>query len=361
MTDLVFTSEQEYQAHCNKDTNRVHVVYKNVVYDVTEFLDDHPGGAAYIYDYQNKNITEVFHNDDIHEHSDNAVRMLSKYKIGRIQAQKEGQQAKVEEKPQELESYPLITKEKIEYKEFTIDLTRGMVPQVLSLNKKQYMHMIHNPIHLPYCRLFDSDLFEGFSRNPWYRIPIMWIPICLTLIYYGLTFDYPEHSPFDKYLYSGSESFTIFAVIFAFLTGLFVWSFMEYILHRGVFHFDPYLPDNKYALYLHFLIHGIHHTIPMDADRLVFPPVLGAITYSLLFPLLTSIFPGNLGRILGAGVVVGYICYDMTHIYIHHRNPGSGHFKEMKSYHNKHHYVDGDNGYGITTKFWDKVFRTEIL
>jgi len=356
--DLVFKTEKDFKSYCNEHSSQTHVVHKNVVYDVTEFLDSHPGGAAYIQEFNNKDISEVFHSDEHHEHSDNALRMLYKYKIGRLQYQ---ENKKTEEKPQEVESYPLITKEKVQYKEFSIDLTRGMVPQVLSLNKKQYMHMIHNSIHLPYCRLFDSDLFEGFSRNPWYRIPIMWIPICLAVFYYGLTFDYPDHSSLDKYLHLASADFCITAVVVAFLSGILLWTFAEYCLHRGIFHFDDYLPDNKYALYLHFLIHGIHHTIPMDPDRLVFPPVLGAITYCILFPTLTSIFTGNLGRIMGAGFIIGYICYDMTHIYIHHCTPWIGHLKEMKKYHNKHHYVDGNKGYGITSKLWDKVFRTELL
>jgi len=221
--------------------------------------------------------------------------------------------------------------------------------------------MIHNAIHLPYCRLFDSDLFESLSRNPWYRIPMLWLPVCAYLFYHGITFDYPEHSFLDQFLFIGSASFSVIAVILAFLVGIFIWTLGEYGLHRGVFHFDDYLPDNKWALWLHFLIHGIHHTIPMDADRLVFPPALGVIVYSLLFPVLTALLPGNLGRIVGTGVAVGYICYDMTHIYIHHCSPFIGHLKEMKRYHNKHHYVDGNRGYGITSKIWDKVFGTELV
>jgi len=73
------------------------------------------------------------------------------------------------------------------------------------------------------------------------------------------------------------------------------------------------------------------------------------------------LFYGNLGRIVNAGFLLGYVCYDMTHIYIHHGTPWISHFKEMKKYHNKHHYVDGDRGYGISSKFWDKVFGTELL
>jgi len=355
-TDIAFANVKEFEKYAQEHKTKTHVIYKQQVYDVTEFLDDHPGGPAYILDFENKDITYVFHDEEHHEHSETALRMLLKYKIGYIAKESEGKL----DKPEEVESYPRITKEKVEYNDFTIDLTRGMVPQVLGLNKKQYMHMIHNSIHLPYCRLFDSDLFEGFSRNPWYRIPMLWLPIAGYLLYQGLTFDYPEHSFFDKFLLTGGAQFSAIAVALTFLFGIFIWTLAEYGLHRGVFHFDDPLPDHKYALYLHFIIHGIHHTIPMDPDRLVFPPVLGFIVYSIFFPAITWLLPGNFGRIFAVGFIIGYVCYDMTHIYIHHCQPFIEHLKEMKRYHNKHHYIDGDNAYGITSKIWDKVFGTEL-
>jgi len=355
----VFSSFQEFKKHCDENPSKTLVVYKDNVFDVTEFLDDHPGGPAFIMDHQSQDITKVFHDDDLHEHSDNALRMLYKYKIGIIQ--KKAENGETVKKVEEVETYPKITKEKIEYKEFSVDLTRGMCPQVLKMNKKQYMHMIHNPIHLHYCRLFDSDLFEGFSRNPWYRIPMLWLPVAFYLMYQGLTHDYADHGMFDKYLMLDSPDFSWIAVVLTFLFGIFVWTLAEYGLHRGVFHFDDPLPDHPIALYLHFIIHGIHHTIPMDPDRLVFPPVLGLIVYSMLFPLITWLMPGNLSRVFAPGFIIGYICYDMTHIYIHHCVPFIEHLKEMKRYHNKHHYVDGDKAYGITSKIWDKVFGTELF
>jgi len=352
--NITFSTRQEYNDYCQKHSTKTHIIYKGSVYDVTEFLDDHPGGPELITDYKNKDISEIFLSEQHHEHSQAAQRMLASYKIGTIL------ESGSEEKQEEEESYPRITKDKIEYNGFSMDRNRGLVPQVLGLNKKQYMHMIHNSLHLPYCRLFDTDLFEGMSRNPWWRIPMIWIPVCIYLLYNGLTFDYPEHSSLDHLLFIGSSSFSILAVIAAFAFGLFAWTLAEYGLHRGLFHFDDPLPDNKWALYLHFIIHGIHHMIPMDPDRLVFPPALGGIVFSILFPTVTNIFYGNLGRLIGVGFIIGYLSYDMTHIYIHHCTPFIGHLKEMKKYHNKHHYVDGDKGFGITSKIWDKVFGTEF-
>src|SRR5258707_15189470 len=34
------------------------------------------------------------------------------------------------------------------------------------------------------------------------------------------------------------------------------------------------MPDNRVAITMHFLLHGIHHYLPMDKLRLVMPPTL---------------------------------------------------------------------------------------
>ena len=75
----------------------------------------------------------------------------------------------------------------------------------------------------------------------------------------------------------------------------------------------------------------------------------------------TFFLAGNFARLFLAGFLVGYVGYDLIHYYIHHGAPKSGHFSEMKTYHNKHHYKVAYKGYGITSKFWDQVYGTEIL
>lgn len=55
----------------------------------------------------------------------------------------------------------------------------------------------------------------------------------------------------------------------------------EYGLHRWLFHLDEYLPNHPVAILTHFLLHGVHHIVPMDPYRLVFPPVM-AIPLSLV-------------------------------------------------------------------------------
>lgn len=54
------------------------------VYDVTSFLNDHPGGDDLILQHAGKDIEEVMKDKLEHEHSDSAYNMLDEYVIGRL-------------------------------------------------------------------------------------------------------------------------------------------------------------------------------------------------------------------------------------------------------------------------------------
>ena len=63
---------------------------------------------------------------------------------------------------------------------------------------------------------------------------------------------------------------------------------------------------------------------------------------------------------VSAGTGLGYVLYDMIHYFIHHSSPKKGYFKFVKMYHMQHHYKNGELGYGVSSKFWDIIFRTEL-
>ena len=52
--------------------------------------------------------------------------------------------------------------------------------------------------------------------------------------------------------------------VLCFVFGNFMWTLLEYGFHRFLFHVDYYLPDHPKFLMIHFLLHGIHHYMPMD-------------------------------------------------------------------------------------------------
>ena len=35
-------------------------------------------------------------------------------------------------------------------------------------------------------------------------------------------------------------------------------------------------------------------------------------------------------------------------------------YRDLKKYHLAHHYQDSENGFGVTSRFWDRVFGTEL-
>jgi 4-hydroxysphinganine ceramide fatty acyl 2-hydroxylase len=100
----------------------------------------------------------------------------------------------------------------------------------------------------------------------------------------------------------------------------------------------------------------------MDKYRLVMPPALFIVLATPFWKLAHTIFRHNwyVGTAVYCGGIFGYICYDLTHYFLHHRTLPA-YWRELKKYHLAHHFADFQNGFGVTSKFWDKVFGTEIV
>ena len=60
------------------------------------------------------------------------------------------------------------------------------------------------------------------------------------------------------------------------------------------------------------------------------------------------------------GITIGYVLYECTHHALHHCSPKSGYLRDLKLYHMQHHYKFGTVGFGVSSKFWDVVFKTQI-
>ena len=145
------------------------------------------------------------------------------------------------------------------------------------------------------------------------------------------------------------------------MLGLFLWTLLEYTLHRFLFHMPPRTPTMEKISYL---FHGIHHVQPQIKTRLVMPPIV-TIPLALVFYQLYSLVVGNwlaapqwVDALFG-GFIVGYVCYDMIHYATHHFPMRSGAAKYLKRYHMQHHYKDPDTRFGVSSPIWDWVFRTQ--
>ena len=116
------------------------------------------------------------------------------------------------------------------------------------------------------------------------------------------------------------------------------------------------------AITLHFLLHGVHHYLPMDKYRLVMPPTLFLALATPFWKLAHTIFSFNwyMGTAVFCGGVFGYVVYDLTHYFLHHAKLPAF-YQDTKKWHMQHHFMDYENGFGVTSRFWDRVFGTELV
>lgn len=109
-----------------------------------------------------------------------------------------------------------------------------------------------------------------FTRTVWYVVPIVWLPIAINLFLRSmLEFTRPIPSFWTNPIYpldhvSSVTSSAFLKTLPCFLIGNLIWTLLEYGMHRFLFHIDELLPDKPAFLTLHFLLHGIHHYMPMD-------------------------------------------------------------------------------------------------
>ena len=255
--------------------------------------------------------------------------------------------------------------------EYGINFNKPLLRQVPFL-KEKYFEWTHIPepsrADGTQQRFFQADWMEALSVTAWYVVLLIWLPVIIASALKGVE-------------ESAENSFSRVSQLVAFCFGLFAWGFKEYAMHRFLFHKEP-PADSPFFITLHFLFHGCHHKHPMDALRLVFPPVL-AIPIAFGFYSFYSLLCGQaLAKIVMAGTLTGYVSYDMTHYACHHlasatssgvapyssskEKEGEGeniftrYARGVKRRHMMHHYESPDLVFGISQSIWDDVFGTSL-
>ena len=169
----------------------------------------------------------------------------------------------------------------------------------------------------------------------------------ITMLFYGcLTASFF----FLSYKFTSLGSLKTFGCYFV---GLIVWTLMEYILHRYIFHIDKYFPK---ARRFHYIVHGVHHEQPADKERLFMPPVPGTIIAAFLFGF-SYLLIGGFSFAFMAGITNGYLFYSFIH-YTIHTNPNTKMFRNQWFHHALHHYKYPEKAFGVSTPIWDMVFGT---
>lgn len=254
-------TEAEVQKH--NTAKSCYVTIGKKVYDVTDFLDSHPGGADLVLDYAGKDIADILKDEDSHAHSETAYEVLDDSLVGFLVTDKlaanghtngsangngvangngtaNGNGNGVTQINGEVNQYVhprtgMSCEEDLsrdtdldaDYKKHKfLDLNRPLLMQVWfgGFSKEFYLDQVHRPRH--YRGGASAPLFGNFleplSLTPWWVVPLVWGP-CVS---YG-TFLAAQ----------GFLDRPIVGVAY-WIGGFFLWSLIEYILHRFLFHLD---------------------------------------------------------------------------------------------------------------------------
>jgi sterol desaturase/sphingolipid hydroxylase (fatty acid hydroxylase superfamily) len=186
--------------------------------------------------------------------------------------------------------------------------------------------------------MFESKFMEFFSHVHPATPVILYVPVIVYFLYRAFA----------------QGNMSILVIVGLFLLGVLMWTLLEYVVHRYVFHYEP---KTRVGKMLHFIIHGVHHDYPNDASRLVLPPVISVPMAVLLYFLFAFTFRGYAPPI-SAGFALGYVSYDMIHYATHHFAMKNRVGLWLKQYHLRHHYKEDEAGFGVSSPLWDYVFKT---
>jgi hypothetical protein len=140
--------------------------------------------------------------------------------------------------------------------------------------------------------------------------------------------------------------------MFAFLVGVVLWTLIEYLLHRFVFHRFHGIVGS---------FHHEHHQEPRNLRYLFVRPAYGA-GISMLSILVIWAITGDMSQTLKlmAGIWLGYAYYEIVHYRIHFTATEGGLIGLQRRAHFQHHFHNSRRCFGVTSPLWDWVFRTSF-
>lgn len=234
------------EVETHNSASSCYVTIGSKVYDVTDFVDDHPGGGSLIMEYAGKDVEEILKEPTSHPHSEAAYEVLDDSLVGFVVNEKlaapnghaksaNGAAESASENSTHVhprtgmsceEDLSKDTDYNQDYKKYKfLDLSKPLFLQVWNggFSKQFYLDQVHRPRH--YKGGASAPLFGNFleplTKTPWWMVPTLWLP-CVA---YGT--------------YLASQGFqSPFALAGYWVFGVFLWTLIEYCLHRFLFHLD---------------------------------------------------------------------------------------------------------------------------
>jgi 4-hydroxysphinganine ceramide fatty acyl 2-hydroxylase len=228
------------------------------VYDVTDFIEDHPGGPELILDHAGTDVYKIMNDEKSHSHSETAYEILNDSLVGYLATDPVLEAATKSNHPNGVLPLPPsangakeirqqengtvyeatgianaddLSKDtdlETDYKQHKfLDLNKPLLLQVWrgGFTKKFYLEQVHRPRH--YKGGASAPLFGNFleplSLTPWWVVPTLWLPVITGVVVYA------------------SQGLPIYSSVGYFTFGLLFWTLIEYTLHRCLFHLDEYV------------------------------------------------------------------------------------------------------------------------
>lgn len=187
-------------------------------------------------------------------------------------------------------------------------------------------------------KLFSNSILESLTRTH-IAVPVtLFILFSLALLYWSIS----------------HTSLSVVATVLMFLAGLIAFTWVEYNVHRYVFHIAG---PESWKKRFQYVVHGVHHEFPKDKDRLAMPPLL-SITIATTLLLLFRLIMGDLAFSFMPGFLTGYAAYLSVHYMVHAYPPPHNFFKALWVNHAVHHYKDGEMVFGVSSPLWDYIYGT---
>lgn len=187
-------------------------------------------------------------------------------------------------------------------------------------------------------QLFQNPILEKLSRTH------ISVPLTIFFVYSsGLLYWSITHT-----------NLSMSTTVLMFFLGLISFTWVEYNVHRYIFHLLPSTPARAKAQYT---MHGVHHEFPKDKTRLAMPPLL-SITISTLLLLILRMILGDFVFSFLPGFLVGYAGYLSVHYMVHAFQPPKNFLKALWVNHSVHHYKDGAVVFGVSSPLWDYIYGT---
>jgi sterol desaturase/sphingolipid hydroxylase (fatty acid hydroxylase superfamily) len=132
--------------------------------------------------------------------------------------------------------------------------------------------------------------------------------------------------------------------------GAMLWTLVEYLLHRFVYHEVAVVRE----------LHGMHHAHPND---FIGAPIwVSIVGFSSILAMLALLCDVEIACGITSGLIVGYLSYLLMHDAVHRWQLGERSWlRSHRLRHLRHHRNAEPGNFGVTTGFWDLVFGTAIV